>query len=220
MRKDKNKAISLRKNGKSYTEIRAELGVSVATLSDWFHGQDWSHTLSKRLNDKYLASNKARIVRLDKIRGENLSRLYQEARDEARQEFQLLKNHPLFVVGVAIYWGEGDKVSTSGFRISNSDPSMIRVFRKFLVDVCNVDQKRIRASLLIYPDLIEEECKEFWIQNGGLQANNFTKSTTIIGKHKKRKVQHGVCSLVFSSRFLKEKMLVWIRLMAEELSRN
>ena len=166
MRKDKEQAIKLRTEGKSYSEIRKKLGVPRATLSDWFRNNVWSKKLSKRLNIKYLARNKIRLVALNKIRGKNLNRLYEEARQEARKEFQQLKYHPLFIAGVSIYWGEGDKATTSGFRISNVDPLMIKVFRRFLIDVCRVDKKRIRASLLLYPDLDESLCKKFWIEKG------------------------------------------------------
>jgi len=216
MRKDKEKAIVLRTEGKSYKEIRAELGVPMATLSDWFRDQDWSRMLSKKLNDKYLEESKARIVHLGKVRGARLDQLYKEARAEAVEEFRLLKNHPLFVSGVMIYWGEGDKGPKAGFRISNTDPQMIRIFLKFLIDVCNVDKSRIRASLLLYPDINEIECKEFWVKEANLKPEYFTKSIVIQGKHKTKRLQRGVCNLVYSSRFLKEKMLVWIDLFGKE----
>lgn len=217
MRKDKEKAIVLRTEGKSYKEIRAELGVPLATLSGWFRDQDWSHALSKKLNDKYLSRNKARIVHLGKIRGAHLAQLYEEARSEARQEFELLKNHPLFVSGVMIYWGEGDKVSKNSFRITNTDPVMIKLFLSFLLNVCQVPKERIKASLIIYPDLRAEECEKYWSQAVGLDRASFGKSTTIQGKHKSRRLQHGICVLYFPSRFLKEKMLVWMNLLPKYL---
>lgn len=216
MRKDKDKAILLRSDGKSYREIKAELGVPVATLSDWFRDQDWSKTLSAELGQKALIKNKARIVHLGKIRGENLSRLYKDARKEAEEEFQLLKNHPLFVAGVMIYWGEGDKASKSGFRVTNTDPEMIRIFLSFLLKVCRAPSNRIKASLLIYPDLDVKVCEEYWISSVGLPKESFTRTSRIQGRHKTKRLQYGICTLYFSSRFLKEKMLVWIDLFGKE----
>ncbi len=218
MRKDKEKAFNLRTTGKSYKEIREELGVPISTLSDWFSKQDWSVSLSQKLNNKYLEKNKARIVHLGKIRGRHLDRLYEEAREDARSEFDLLKNHPLFVSGVMIYWGEGDKVSAQ-FRVTNTDPKMIKVFKEFLLKVCNVPKERIRASLIIYPDLKESECKKYWIEEAGLDNNSFTKTVIIRGKHKTNKIRFGICTMNFSSRFLKEKMLTWISLVPKHLSR-
>ena|SRR3989344_104871 len=218
MRKDKLKAIHLRKTGKSYNEIRTLLGIPKATLSDWFSKEKWSKSVKAVLKKINLEESKVRIVALDKIRGKNLARLYAEARQEAKEEFHVLKYHPLFVAGVSIYWGEGDKATSSGFRISNVDPLMIRTFRKFLTDVCRVDEKRIRAGLLLYPDLDDETCKKFWIKEAGLSPDCFTKSVVIQGREKKRRLVYGVCGLIYSSRFLKEKMLVWISLLGKELS--
>lgn len=217
MRKDKEEAIILRREGKSYKEIRGELGVPMATLSDWFNGQDWSRALSRKLNDKYLESNKARIVHLGKIRGKHLDRLYEEARNEAKKEFDLLKNHPLFVSGVMVYWGEGDKASKNGFRIANSDPYMIKLFIKFLKDVCRAPEDRIKASLLIYPDLDNETSVDYWSKATGLHRENFKKTTVIKGKSDKKKLLYGICNLYFSSRFLKEKMLIWMDLLPKYL---
>lgn len=216
MRDDKEKATKLRREGKSYREIKAELGVPVATLSDWFRDQDWSKTLSAELGQKALTKNKARIVHLGKIRGENLSRLYNEARKEAEEEFQLLKNHPLFVAGVMIYWGEGDKASKSGFRVTNIDPEMIRIFISFLQKVCRAPKERIRASIIIYPDLNQDVCEKYWAKSIGLPKESFTKTIKIKGKHTTKRLQYGVCTVNFSSRFLKEKMLVWIDLFGKE----
>ena len=218
MRKDKTIAINLRKTGKSYSEIRSLLGIPKATLSDWFKNERWSDRVKKFLNEKNIEESRIRIVTLDKIRGKNLNKLYNEARVEAGEEFHLLKYHPLFTTGIAIYWGEGDKATSCGFRISNVDPLMIKTFRRFLIDVCRVEERRIRATLLLYPDLDDKTCKDFWIEKAGLAPNNFTKSVVIMGKTKKRRVPYGVCGLIYSSRFLKEKMLVWIKLLGEELS--
>lgn len=218
MRKDKSSAVTLRKTGKSYAEIRSLLGVPKATLSDWFRNERWSKNIKSSLNRKNLEQSRVRIVALGKIRGANLARLYAEAREEAVGEFHLLKHRPLFVAGVAIYWGEGDKATSCGFRISNVDPLMIKTFRRFLLDVCRVEEKRIRTGLLLYPDLNEAKCKQFWIEEAGLSPDSFTKSVVIKGRTKNRKLLYGVCGLIYSSRFLKEKMLVWIGLLGKELS--
>jgi len=218
MRKDKSVAINLRKTGKSYNEIRSLLGVPKATLSDWFKNKQWSKKVRNSLNIKNLENSRIRIVALDKIRGANLTRLYSEAKQEAEIEFHLLKYHPLFVAGVTIYWGEGDKATSCGFRISNVDPLMVKTFRRFLIDVCRVEEKRIRAGLLLYPDLDDKTCKQFWIEKAGLSPDSFTKSVVIKGRTKNKKILYGVCGLIYSSRFLKEKMLVWIRLLGKELT--
>ncbi len=124
MRIDKENAFVLRKQGKSYKEIKAELGVPKSTLSDWFNGQGWSKDLSSKLFEKAKQAHTVRLQELNKIRGENLKKVYEEAIKEALEEFELLKYHPLFIAGLMIYWGEGNKVSKSRCWISKN-PSTI-----------------------------------------------------------------------------------------------
>jgi hypothetical protein len=215
MRNDKSNALSLRKHGKSYRQIKAELGVPMSTLSDWFSKQDWSKEISDDLSLKVIEESKVRIEDLNKIRGENLQKLYGDARAEAVKDFEVLKNNPLFISGISIYWGEGDKASRNGFRICNTDPKMIRLFVRFLIDLCGLDIKRLKIWLLLYPDLDDLTCKKFWKKETGLSDSNFTKSITIQGRHKTNRLSYGVANISYSSRYLKEKMLVWIDLLSK-----
>ena|SRR3989344_7124556 len=217
MRNDKNKAIILRKAGWSYNKLVEELGVPKATLSDWFRGKKWSQEVQKTLQKENALVSKERMIRLDKIRGDNLKLVYEQARKDAKKDFDILKYHPLFIAGVMIYWGEGDKISKNGFRVTNSDPLIIRIFLEFLRKVCPNDEERIRSWVLIYPDLDAETCESYWSKSLGLSRKNFTKSIMIQGRHKTRKVTNGICTISYSSRFLKEKMLIWMSLIAEEL---
>jgi len=157
---------------------------------------------------------------LNAIRGRHLTRVYGEARKEARKEFEHLKLHPLFIAGISIYWEEGDRASKNNVRLSNIDPAMIRLFVRFLRGVCGIPVKKLWAYLLIYPDLKESECKNFWIKRSGLSKNNFTKSITIQGKHKTKRIRYGVCTAGTSSTYLKEKLRVWLELLPKELARK
>jgi len=216
MRKDKQEAFRLRMQSKSYKQIMARLNVPKATLSDWFSKLPWSNELSDTLNEKNKKANKARFVELSKIRGENLDKIYNQARKEAAEEFDLLKHHPLFVSGVIIYWTEGDKISPS-FRVTNTDPLMIKLFVRFLLEICRMPKNKIRINLLLYPDLNPDSCISYWSKETGLDSEHFAKSTVIQGRHKTRKLQYGICILYLPSRFLKEKMLIWMNLLPKYL---
>lgn len=220
MRKDKQKAISLRKNGKSYLEIQKELGVPKSTLSDWFRDQKWSNELSFKLTEKAKNLHSVRIQGLNKIRGDNLKKLYEQANKEAIEEFELLKYHPLFISGLMIYWGEGNKSSKSHCSIANTEPLMIKLFLQFLKNICGFKSPRIKAWILLYPDLNEDVCKRFWIENTSLEEQDFHKSIVIKGKHKTKKLSYGVCSVGVSSAYLKCKLLKWIQMLALDLTQE
>lgn len=218
MRDDKEKAISLRKSGKSYLEIKKELGVPKSTLSDWFRDQKWSRGISLKLIEKTRNVHSIRIQELNKIRGNNLKRLYEQARKEAIEDFELLKYHPLFISGLMIYWGEGNKSSKSHCSIANTEPLMIKLFLQFLRNICGFKSPKIKAWILLYPDLDEKICKEFWMKNTTLKENDFHKSIVIKGKHKTNKLSFGVCSIGVSSAYLKCKILKWIEMLAIDIT--
>lgn len=215
---DKEQATQLRRLGKSYGEIEKELRVPRSTLSAWFSGSEWSQKIKNDLNIVARKRHTIRIEALNKVRGEHLKRLYEQARREALEDFQILQYHPTFVAGVMLYWGEGDKASPHRVSLTNTDPAMIKVFMIFLKEVCGVDERKIRAWLLLYPDIQETECKEYWVKEIGLQNITFNKSIIIEGRHKTKRLGHGVCTVLVTSRYFKEKMLLWVSLFPDMLA--
>lgn len=218
MRKDKDQATNLRKLGKSYEEISNELRIPKSTLSAWFSGSTWSQKIKTDLSAIARLGHTIRIQELSKIRGKHLARLYVQARQEALDEFELLKYHPTFISGVMLYWGEGDKSSAYRVSLTNTDPAMIKIFMIFLKEVCGIDDRKIKAWILLYPDLQEVACKEYWMREAGLQNIIFNKSIVIEGRHKTKRLGHGVCTVLVPSRYFKEKMLLWISLFPDMLT--
>lgn len=220
MRSDREKAINLRKTGKSYKEIRDELKVPLSTLSDWFSGQEWSTRVKERLVSAHMEKSKIRLKELGRVRGERLERVYAEAREEAKKELDELRYNPLFIAGMMLYWGEGDKVTKSHVRLSNSDPNLIKLYITFLQQVCRIPEERIRLQLLIYPDIDIESNKRFWSFSTGMPFKHFTKSIVIEGRHKTKKLSHGVCTVVVSSTYFKVKITEWLKVFPQELMKR
>lgn len=217
MRKDKEKAFELRKEGKSYKQIRAELQIPLATLSDWFRDVDWSGKVRDRLRQAGQETSTVRIRDLNRIRGQNLSKVYEEAREEARQELETLKYNPVFIAGIMLFWGEGTKAVLSQVRFSNSDPEMVRFYLVFLQKACRIPLDKIRIAILGYPDLDEPSVRRFWSFVSGVPLSNFHKTMVVLGRHKTRRLPNGVCTVVISSSYFKVKMLEWLRLLPKEL---
>ncbi|MEK9201724.1 MAG: hypothetical protein AAB944_02020 [Patescibacteria group bacterium] len=119
-----------------------------------------------------------------------------------------------------LYWGEGEKRNRNSIRLGNSDPAVIKIFTEFLRKVCNVPKQKIGFWLLLYPDLQEDTCKGFWIKSAKLDGYRFNKSIVIIGKHKKRKLGYGVCTVVVGNTYLKVKILEWMNLFSASKLRN
>jgi len=74
-------------------------------------------------------------------------------------------------------------------------------------------------TLILYPDLNENQCKKFWVKVSGISRNQFYKTQFIKGRHPTRRISHGICNLYVASRELKEKIFTWIKLYQQELTR-
>ncbi|MFZ3044098.1 MAG: hypothetical protein WA058_03285 [Minisyncoccia bacterium] len=217
MRKDKENAVKMRKRGKSYKEIHAALKIPVSTLSDWFVHKEWSSKIKSRLTTEARKESTVRLLDLNKIRGQHLEKAYEAARKEARAEFELLKYDPLFIAGVMLYWGEGAKNPKQGVKFTNSDPKMVKFYVEFLKRSCRIPEDRIKAYILIYPDIEEKTCRAYWSKMSNLPWQNFTKSVVITGRHATRRLGWGVCTITVSSNYFKQKVLEWIQLLPGEL---
>ncbi len=220
MRHDKEQAIELRRQEKSYKEIRNALKIPVSTLSDWFSGVDWSQDVRMKLTASAQIKHTARIVDLDRVRGQHLVRIYEEARVEAHKDLIKYRHNPLFIAGLMLYWGEGDKISKGGVRLTNTDPELIRLYVVFLERVCRVPRSKIRAGILIYPDLDPETCEKYWSTRSGVSRDRFVKTIAIPGRHKTRRLLHGVCIITVSSTYFKAKMIEWLRIFPQELMKK
>lgn len=217
MRVEKTKALELRRKGKSYSMITNLLKVPKSTLSGWLKDEKWSVEIKASLNKNAKIQSAIRMRQLGKVRGKELDNAYAEAVKEAEKEFEYFVRWPLFVAGLCIYWGEGEKTSKHMIRVSNIDPGLVKVFIGFLIHVCGIPKKDIRYSLLLYPDLDEDACKQFWVSHAGLLRENFNKSARIRGRHKTKRLRYGVCNVSFSSSYLKKKIGVWLAKLPNEL---
>lgn len=165
---DKNKAIDLRRLGKSYREIQKEVGVSRGLLSGW-------------LKDLRLTPEEA--VRLEKRieerkgRGRMASRVSNQARKiererqtfkEAEKSFATLRKDPRFLMGVTLCWAEG-VTAGSGFRFMNTDPDMVFVMKRWMERYLGVAKEELGVRLFIHKIPGYETVPDFWVKNLGIR---------------------------------------------------
>ena len=112
----------------------------------------------------------------------------------------------LMGLGLGIYWGEGNKISLHAVRVTNSDPKVISTFRRFLKEICGVDDKKIRYSIVCFNDSSTTECKRYWSEMLQITSDNFGKIVQIPTQGKgtyTKKSQFGVCTITVSNIKLK-----------------
>lgn len=143
-------AIDLRKQGFSYSEILKRVPVAKSTLSLWLREVGLSKRQKQRLTQKRLdaarrggqVKREQRILRVKKIL------------NSAEQDIGLLTKRELWLIGIALYWGEGSKEKEyrpgSRVQFTNSDPRMIRLFLQWLHNACQIGDERISFEIYIH----------------------------------------------------------------------
>jgi hypothetical protein len=216
---EKEKAFNLRRVHKqSYAQISETLNVSKGTVSAWFKGLAWSKEIEGDLRKQAEIKNTLTLRKYHQKRGLELDDLYKNAEQVAKKEFYLLSSSPLFIAGLALYWGEGDKLFQNGqVRVSNIDAELLQVYCLFLNECCGVSYSTMKVSLLYYPDHQVEQLLGYWQEVLPIPATSYFKPTLIQGRHKSRRTQYGVCIVQVSNKELKMKILTWLSLFATML---
>ena len=159
MRPDKQNAIKLRIQGKSYGEINKLLGVPKGTLSDWFTDFPLSDKARERISKRVNTGSLKGIIQSSKLRARLASKQAREIHKKAFDQIGRLSKTELFFIGVVLYWGEGykrpivrkGKVKTyHSVVLSNSDPLLIKIFLRFLREICGVEENFIRVNIHAY----------------------------------------------------------------------
>ncbi len=213
----KKQAFLLRKEGKSYNSISQELNITKSTLSQWFLNVDWSQEVRKKLIESSKEKSRIHIENLNKTRGKNLEISYKQAEDEALNDLAKLQYNPLFIAGVMLYWGEGDKRNKNNVKFINTDPNMIVLYCDFLRKICDVPEEKIKAGLFIYDNIDELNAINFWSDKTKITKDRFHKTIKLVSKSEKRRVPFGICLITVSNSFLKKKFLVWLEKLPLEL---
>lgn len=215
MRHDQPQAFELRRQGKTYREIERILGVSRSTLCEWFRNEEWSTHIKKSNIGSHIKLSAERLKKLHEGRRIMLEKKYRQVTEEAEKEFEIYKNDPLFMAGLMVYAGEGDKANRFHIKLANSEFYLHLIFISFLEKFLKIERKNIKVWLLLYPDHNIEKSIQIWSEKLNINKSNFHKSQVIKGREKIRKLQYGVGNSIISSVALKKKILKWLEICKE-----
>lgn len=119
----------------------------------------------------------------------------------------------LKVAGVMLYWAEGYKAGERQVDFCNSDPDMMQLFRKFLSDICRVDETRLRAFIYCYEGQDIEALTSFWSERISIPREQFTKpyikKQATPGPQGPRMI-HGLVHIRYCDKKLLQQILSWI----------
>lgn len=179
----KNKAIDLRQEGYSYSFISKKLNIAKSTLSYWLSEIEYKpniYTLNKIGKARTSAMVSKSKKKLDSILN---------AKKEAKNEIGQLTNRDIFMLGLGVYVGEGNKTHDI-IRVANSEPKIIRFTIKWFQVVCGLQISNFAIRIHMYPDNNENRSLHFWSKSTGIPISNFKKSS-IDRRQDKKKLKNG-----------------------------
>ena len=175
--KEREKAIKLRKRGLSYSEILKEIPVAKSTLSLWLRSVGLAKKQRQRLTEKKLAA----ALRGAKAKRDYRLAITKKIKEKAKNEIGQLSDRELWLIGTALYWAEGAKQKENNIsqkvKFSNSDPAMIKVFLKWLRNICKISNSNINFRIALHKTAKNKlkEVQKCWSNITGFPINNFQK---------------------------------------------
>jgi len=214
-RKKREKAINLRKKGKSYSQIKDALKISKSTLSYWLKDYPLSEKRLRSLRDN-------NIVRIEKCRQtkrkkkeDRLAKFYKK---QKKTIFPITKKQ-LFIAGLFLYWGEGTKRAEARTAISNSDPSVIKFFVFWLEECFCVPRKKLKVYLHLYKDMDINKEIVYWSRILSVPKSQFAKpyikKTSINRINHKGSFNHGTCNIILDNARLSENVKMGIKVISD-----
>lgn len=213
----REKAIQLRKRGYTYSQIKEQLGLQKSTLSDWLRNLSLSDkqllALERNKEKKELLRRERYHITRKNQREERFKKVYEE-----QKKLLPLSKRELFLTGIFLYWGEGEK-SHGIISISNSDPRIIKFAIYWMTRSLDIERSKLRVSLHLYKDMDISKSIGFWSKTLGLPKTQFQKP--YIKKSNRegltyKSFGHGTCRLYFSSVELSEKVAMSIKVISDK----
>lgn len=217
---EREKAIKLRKQGCTYSDIKKKLSVSKSTLSYWLSNYPLTKIQLERLE---LCIEKKRELQIERVRitkqhkrEARLKKLYVEE----KRRLLPLSNKELLIAGLFLYWGDGGKASTSSITIANTDPKFINFTIYWLTEILRVPRQKITLRLHLYSDMNIEKEHVFWSKKLRMPRAQFNKPYIKESIHKKitykGRYGHGTCNVYTGSVELKGRIVMAIQAIADQ----
>lgn len=197
----KEKAKLLRKNGKTYKEIKEIIGYNMpkSTLSYWLKTVELPPFYKEkiRINNKInleKARKLAKKVKLLKIE-EKLKYIYNQ--NKYLSKIFINRNVGKIVLSM-IYFAEGGSGNRSSLMFGNSKQIMVEIFLHLLRNCYNIDENKFRCTLQCRADQDINKLEQFWSKITKIPLKLFYKARVdprSVGKVTKNKDYLGVCRI-------------------------
>jgi hypothetical protein len=195
----KQKALEMRSRQMSYSQIKEKLGVNKSTLNYWLK----DIPLSKERILELGANNE---IRIERFRNTMLAK-QEVKRDLAysvvSKDIGKISKREMFIAGLFLYWAEGGKTRNTTVVLTNTNPTMLKFYLRWL-ELLKVPKEKLRINLHLYSDMNINEKIEFWSNTLDIPKNQFRKP--YIKKSLESSITykngygHGTCCIVYENK--------------------
>lgn len=205
--KERREAIKLRREGKSYSEIKQQIKVSKSSLSLWLRNIPLTKKQLLRIEAK-------REKTIEKYRETMRLKRRKKLRGYYNNQFKKwipLSEREIYIAGLFLYSGEGDKTKRSTVSLANTDPSVIRFTLLWIMKSLKISPEKIKIQLQLYSDMDVKKETSFWKRE--LKNKNLKFLKPYIKKTKRVDVDHkgfghGTCTMFVHNTLLKENVMM------------
>jgi len=209
----KNLAMSLRRGGYSYSEIQKFVSVPKATLSYWFKDIKLSEAQLVRLQKK---RNEA-IQQGAQVRSKRVNDAIEKIENTSAKDIKDIAKRELWLMGIMLYWRErvSDRDVKKGVKFTSSDPYLIRLFLKWLMEVGQLGEADVLCDIFIDDD--KKKAIGYWSEVTGFPQGAFTRVYIQKSKKKRKKrmikrAEFGLLRIrVKASSMLARQLSGWIK---------
>jgi hypothetical protein len=209
-KEDKQKAIVMRKKGMSYSQIKKKLSVSKSTLSGWLYNLPLSE---KRIRELQADSP----IRIERYR--NTMRAKREAKNKIAYQniakrIGNISDREFLIAGLFLYWAEGSKTKTFAIGLTNTNPTMLVVFIRWL-KFFSVPKSKLKVHLHLYSDMNIKRQINFWSKTLNIPISQFRKP--YIKKTRLSSITYtngfgqGTCSVIVENGIVSAQVMMGIK---------
>lgn len=161
----RHEAVALRRQGISYDEILSRYSVAKSTLWRWLKTEGLVASQPHELTARRRAAQKLGAA----AQRQKRLRITQTILDQAQAEIGAISTRELWLLGIALYWGEGAKEHpgtkpSAQVIFSNMDPRMLRVFLAWLIRCCDIDPADIVFEIYLHEHADGEMARQWWAE--------------------------------------------------------
>jgi hypothetical protein len=122
-----------------------------------------------------------------------------------------MEEQGLKIAGSMLYWAEGT-FNGATVDFANSNPEMIKVFLRFLREICGIDDSRLRVYLYAYSYCNLDDLKLYWHRATNIPLDQFTKPYIREGNPNLggRKLTYGVVHIRYNGKRLLLTIRKWV----------